>query len=424
MKVLVIGSGGREHAISWKLAQSRRVSALYIAPGNAGTSTIGENLPVGAEDLEGLIAAAHDLGIDLTIVGPEGPLVAGIADAFSEAGLKVFGPTAAASRIEGSKLWSKDLMRRHGIPTGWMRSFTESGPARLFIRERPVDDIVLKVNGLAAGKGVILPESHAEADDAISAILDGRIFGDAGSSLLVEERLSGPEVSVFAFLDGATVSAEVAACDYKRIDDGDQGPNTGGMGAYSPPEFWTAELAARVRRDILEATATAMVKEGCPFRGILYAGLMLTEDGPKVIEFNCRLGDPEAEVVLPRLSSDLADVCMAVVDGQLGDIDVSWGGLPHAGVVLVSGGYPGKYSTGVEITGLDAAGQHALVFHAGTQSGENGQVLTAGGRVLVTVGSGEDMKSARMDAYRAAGVIKFEGSQYRSDIAARAITAS
>lgn len=428
MRVLVVGNGGREHALSWKLAQSDLVSELLIAPGNTGTATAGENVPINAEDVDGLLALALEREVDLTVVGPEVPMVAGIADRFAEAGLKIFAPTAAAARIEGSKSWAKELMRRCNVRTAEARSFDSSEDALSYALSRPEGSFVIKADGLAAGKGVLLPDTHQEATNAIVSMIDGNAFGNAGGRLLIEDRMTGPEVSVFAFVQGEHVSAEVAACDYKRVGDDDEGPNTGGMGAYTPPEFWTPELAAQVRREVLEPVARGMVADGSPYNGVLYAGLMLTEDGPSVIEFNCRFGDPECEVLMPLLESDLAEICLAVAEGRLLETEVRWGEGAHVCVVMTSGGYPGRHRTGLPVSGLAARGTEndadALIFHAGTRVGEDGQILTAGGRVLVAVGSGEDIAQARAEAYAAVGSISFDGEHHRSDIAERALPAA
>jgi len=422
VNVLVVGNGGREHTIAWKLAQSPLLGRLYVAPGNGGTAAIATNLPVGAEDVPALLAAAKEHDVGLTVVGPEAPLAAGIVDAFAAEGLLTFGPSRAAARIESSKVWAKDLMRRHGIPTARAQSFDSVEGALEYIEALPDGGAVVKADGLAAGKGVILAATREEAKATAEAMISGNAFGEAGKRILVEERLAGPEISVLALVDGETVSAEVAACDYKRALNGDQGPNTGGMGAYSPPEpaLWSPDLASLVRRDVLEATAAAMVSEGCPFRGVLYAGIMLTDSGPMVLEYNCRFGDPESQVTLPRLQSDLLEACLATAQGRLAETPVSWGGGPRVAVVVASGGYPGSYDTGRPITGLGHAAGKGLVFHAGT-SLEDGRTLTSGGRVLATVGEGEDMAAARDAAYAAATEISFEGATFRIDIAARAI---
>jgi phosphoribosylamine--glycine ligase len=421
LKVLLIGSGGREHAIAWKLAQSPKVTELIIAPGNAGTAELGENVAVKAEDVDGLLDLARSRSVDLTFVGPEQPLVAGLADRFRADGLAVFGPTAAAARIEGSKTWSDDLMTKYGIPTAVSEAFTDSGMAREYGRSQPEGSLVVKADGLAAGKGVILPDSYNDLDSAIVCMLDDGAFGDASSRILLAERMSGPEVSAFAFVDGETVSAEVAACDYKRIGNGDTGPNTGGVGSYTPPEFWNDELATRVREEILEPIAKALVAENSSYSGILYAGLMITETGPRVIEFNCRFGDPETQVLMPKLETDLFDVCMAVAEGRLADQQVEWSSSAHTFVVMVSDGYPGSYDTGMRITGVEKAAGHGLVVHAGTARDDSGALITSGGRVLGVAGSGESIRDARDASYAGVEEIAFEGARYRRDIAQRAV---
>ena len=423
MKVLLVGSGGREHALAWKLSRRESVYRLLAAPGNPGIGALARNLPnTAAEDVPGVVRAALDHRVDLVVVGPEAPLEAGLADELSAADIKVFGPTASAARIESSKAWAKDLMRRHGIPTAEHKTFHSAAPAHRYIRSMPEGAAVIKADGLAGGKGVVLPATKGEAERAVSSMMGGA-FGKAGSTVVVEERLSGVEVSVFAFVDGAKVSAEVAACDYKRVYDGDRGPNTGGMGAYSPPEFWTDDLAGLVRRQILEPTARAMVTEGCPYQGVIYAGLMVTLEGPKVIEFNCRFGDPETQVVLPRLATDLVDVCAATAEGRLEDVEVVWDGRAHVAVVMASGGYPGRYATGDPIAGLESAAASALVFHAGTASTPEGGIVTSGGRVLAVTGSGADLSEARARAYDSVRAIKFDRAHYRTDVAGRAVGA-
>ena len=351
MKILVVGSGAREHALVWKLRQSNTPNQLFVTPGNPGAGELAERFDVPDSDISGIVDLARNIGTDLVVIGPEAPLAAGLADELEQAGISAFGPNAAAARIESSKDWAKGLMRRHGIPTALAQSFNSPDEALEHLKTLSEGSYVVKADGLAAGKGVVVPETFEEAKQAVVGFLGEKQFG---SSLLIEERLFGIEVSVFAFIDGETVSAEIAACDYKRVGDGDVGPNTGGMGSYSPPEFWNPDLAARVRREILEPTARAMVAEGCPYRGMLYAGLMLTSDGPKVIEFNSRFGDPEAQVILPRLTTDLAAICRRHRrSGDLSDVDVNWGGPPHVCVVMASGGYPEKYETGVPISGID-----------------------------------------------------------------------
>jgi phosphoribosylamine--glycine ligase len=420
LRILVVGSGGREHAIAWKLAQSAHKPSLLIAPGNAGTAALGENVPVKTMDLDGMAAVAKQRRVDLVFVGPDDPLAAGMVDRMESAGMRAFGPTAAAAHIESSKAWAKLLMLRHAIPTARAEVFDDAAAALRHVERAPEGGLVIKADGLSQGKGVVVASTRAEASAAVRAMMEERVFGDAGRTVLVEERMSGVEVSVFAFVSGECVSAEVAACDYKRANDGDEGLNTGGMGAYSPPEFWTPELAALVRQQVLEPAARAMASAGCPFTGVLYAGLMLTPDGPKVVEFNSRLGDPEAQVILPRLASDLVDICLASVDGRLPGTGVRWEGPPYTGVVMASGGYPGKYQTGLPISGLGHASEDALIFHAGTKLGPGGQVLTNGGRVLLAAASGADLAEARARAYRAVSKITFNGAHFRTDIAARA----
>ena len=423
MKVLVIGSGGREHSITWKLAQSPKVAELIIAPGNAGTSEHGENVGVAANDIDGLLDLALSRSVDLTFVGPEQPLIDGLADRFRAAGLRVFGPSAAAARIEGSKIWSDDLMTRYGIPTADSAAFADSTSAIAYGRSRPEGSLVVKADGPAAGKGVLLPNTYDELDAAITRMIDEALFGDASAKILLAERMSGSEVSVFAFVQGEVVSAEVAACDYKRIGEGDTGPNTGGVGAYTPPEFWTPGLAGRVRREILEPVAKALVSENSSYSGILYAGLMITESGPRVIEFNCRFGDPETQVLMPKLETDLFDICMAVAEGRLAEQEVRWSNSAHTFVVMTSDGYPGDYDTGVPITGVEKAGGHGLVIHAGTALDATGSLVTSGGRVLGVAGSGDTVEDARDSAYAGINQISFEGARYRRDIARRAVQA-
>ena len=351
MKVLVVGNGAREHAIAWKLASSRRNPDILAAPGNAGTASLGTNHDVDAEDIDGLVGLALEESVDLTIVGPEAPLDAGIVDRFEESGLKAFGPSQAAARIESSKAFAKQVMSTAGVPTGSARVFRdiESAMIHLATSEPP---FVVKADGLAAGKGVIMAPTTCDAERALDSLFVERTVGKAGDTVLIEEWLEGTELSVFAFVDGEFVSEMTAACDYKRALDGDQGPNTGGMGSYSPPRFWDRELEAVVRDTIMEPVAAQMVEMGSPYRGLLYAGLMLTADGPKVLEFNCRLGDPETQVVLPRLRTDFLEVAVSTVNGCLSKQRVEWSADPWVGVVLASEGYPGDYEVGEEVSGL------------------------------------------------------------------------
>ena len=407
--------------MAWKLAQSPRTTELTIAPGNAGTADLGQNIDIGVDDHADLVKYALDNNVDLAVVAPDQPIVDGLCDLFEQAGIKVFGPSAAAARIEGSKIWSDDLMTKYNIPTAKSTAFSESGLAMEYGRSQPEGSLVVKADGLAAGKGVILPETYDDLDSAIVGMLDDAAFGESSSRILLAERMEGPEVSVFAFLDGEHVSSEIATCDYKRIGEGDVGLNTGGMGAYGPPEFWTEDLANQVREQILEPVAKALVQENSSFAGVLYAGLMITASGPKVIEFNCRFGDPETQILMPMLESDLVDICMAVVENRLEQEEVRWSETPHTFVVAVSDGYPGSYDTGVEITGVEAAAEHGIVFHAGTARNDDEDLLTSGGRVLGVTGSGDTIEEARSAAYAGIDEISFEGLAFRRDIAERAI---
>ncbi len=419
MKVMVIGGGAREHTLVWKLRQSPRVKEIYVAPGNAGTGLVAENLDIEATDLEALTQAAQKRKIDLAVIGPEAPLAAGIVDLFENSGIATFGPTKEATKIESSKVFAKELMARYGIPCAQSRSFSSFKQAEDYVKIQRLP-IVVKADGLAAGKGSIIAHSIDEAVKALSEIMEERIFGSAGDQVLVEECLTGKEVSLLAFTDGKTVVPMVPACDYKRVFDGDQGPNTGGMGSYSPPNFFDEELMSTVRETILEPTVRALTKEGKPYKGVLYAGLMITEEGPKVLEFNARFGDPENQVMLPRLKSDLIDIMLAVIDGTLDRIKVEWSDEACVGVVMASGGYPGSYKTGFPIEGLDKIDEGILVFHAGTKA-KQGVIYTNGGRVLTVAATGKTIAEARDRVYSNIGYIHFEGCHYRKDIGAREV---
>ena len=418
MKVLVIGKGGREHAIAWKLLQSSRISQLLCAPGNAGTSKIASNVPIPETDVYGLLSFAIQHGIDFTVVGPEAPLAEGIVDTFLEAGLSIFGPSKAAARIESSKSFAKDLMACAGVPTARAEVFRDFSAAREYV-ESLSPPVVIKADGLAAGKGVVVADTWEQAISALREQMVDRAFGVAGETVLVEEHLQGPELSVFAFVDGERLSPMIAAVDYKRVGDGDTGPNTGGMGAYSPPlgVLWNCEVERSARTEILEPVVAALAAEGSPYVGILYAGLMLTRDGLKVIEFNCRLGDPEAQVVLPRIETDLLDLMLATVEGNVEDVPLRVSPEACVGVVVASGGYPDAYETGFPVAGLDETDEEVTVFHAGTRLDDNEETVTDGGRVLTVSGSGATHKDARLRAYSAAERTTIDGSFFRGDIA-------
>ena len=421
MKVLVVGSGGREHTLSWKLAQSPRVTELLAAPGNPGIARHARCLSIRERDVEALREAALRERVDLTVVGPELPLSLGLADRFRERGLAVFGPSQAAARLESSKAFAKDLMARHGIPTARFRAFTEAGPARAWCRELGAP-LVVKADGLAAGKGVMICRTLPEADTAVAQCLDERAFGAAGASVVIEEFMEGEEASFFAVTDGAAILPLASAQDHKTVFDGDQGPNTGGMGAYSPAPVMDAGMTERVMAEIVRPTVAAMAKEGVPFAGFLYVGLMITRDGPRVVEFNCRFGDPECQVVIPRLAGDLLPLLDAVARGAGIPASVSWTPDASVCVVMSSGGYPGPYETGRPITGLTEA--EALpgvrVFHAGTAL-RDGALVTAGGRVLGVQALGGTVRAAVDAAYAAVARIRFEGAHFRRDIARRAL---
>jgi len=419
LKVLVVGGGAREHALVWKLSQSPAVAQIFTAPGNAGTGLIAENVGIKPADIGTLARFVEERKIDLTVVGPEAPLAAGIADMFQARGLPVFGPTKGAAEIEASKVFSKELMQRHGIPTARSEMFTSFGEAKDYVNSQPFP-IVIKADGLAAGKGAIVAGSAEEALEALSEVMERRVFGDAGNRVLVEECLNGKEVSLLALTDGEAVVPMMPACDYKRVGDGDEGPNTGGMGSYCPPGFFGGDMIEEVQRTVLEPTVRALAEEGRRYKGVLYAGLMITADGPKVIEFNARFGDPETQAILPLLKGDLAELMMAVFEERLAGIDIAWSGGACVGVVLASGGYPGKYETGLPINGLDAVDKDIVVFHAGTKYSD-GSIVTDGGRVLTVVGTGRDISDARERVYANIPRIQFEGCHYRRDIGLREV---
>ncbi|QWF17918.1 phosphoribosylamine--glycine ligase [Lysobacter capsici] len=424
MKVLVIGSGGREHALAWKLAQSPRIDEVLVAPGNAGTAHEGRcrNVAVAATDIDGLLKLVADENVALTIVGPEAPLVAGVVDRFRAAGLRIFGPTAAAAQLEGSKAYAKDFLARHGIPTAYYAVHTQVDAALAYVREKGAP-IVVKADGLAAGKGVIVAMTLDEAEAAVTDMLSGNAFGAAGARVVIEEFLDGEEASFISMVDGKHALPMATSQDHKRVFDGDTGPNTGGMGAYSPAPVVTSEVHARVMREVVMPTVDGMIADGVPFTGFLYAGLMIDAHGaPKVIEFNVRFGDPETQPVMLRLDSDLLDLVEAALDGKLDITQAQWNPRPSLGVVMAAANYPDTPKAGDVIHGLDAAQPaHAKVFQAGTQLGPNGDVLTAGGRVLCVCALGDDVAQAQREAYAALAKISWDGEFHRNDIGWRAI---
>jgi len=418
MRVLVVGGGGREHALAWKIAQSPLVKKVYCAPGNAGTANVAENIEIPADNVNALLQFATVTGIGLTVVGPEQPLVKGIVDSFEESGLRVFGPSQRAAEIEGSKVFCKDLMKKYGIPTARYESFDSSDQVKLFTKED--EPVVVKASGLAAGKGVILCSNAEEARSAVQSIMQEKAFGKAGNQVVIEEFLTGQEVSLLAFTDGKTVLPLDSAQDHKAAFDGDKGPNTGGMGAYSPAPVFTDELKQQVIDEIMIPTVRAMAKEGRYYRGILYAGLMLTESGPKVLEFNARFGDPETQPIMMRIKNDIVPIFEACINGTLSTQTLQWKQEPTVCVVMAAKGYPNSYEKGKEITGLNSDdNQQAVVFHAGTKL-ENGKVLTNGGRVLGVTALGSDINQAIKNAYSAVDKIKWDGIHYRKDIGNKA----
>ena len=417
MNILVIGSGGREHALYWKLSESPQTEQIYAIPGNPG---MGASAAIALDDHAAILRFVKEHEIGLVVVGPEVPLMNGLVDELEAAGIRAFGPRANAAEIEGSKSFAKDLMKKYGIPTARYEVFTAAEPARAYIRQEGAP-IVVKADGLAAGKGVIVAMTEQEALDAVDAIMEDNAFGDAGARVVIEEFMEGEEASLLAFTDGTTIRPMISAQDHKRAYDGDRGPNTGGMGTYAPAPVMTPEMTERAVEEILKPTIAAMAKEGRVYRGCLYLGLMVTADGPKVVEFNARFGDPETQVVLPLLDSDLVAIMCACADGTLADVPIRWKDGAAVCVVLASGGYPGHYDKGQDIHGLaDAEAMDALVFHAGTAM-KDGKLVTNGGRVLGVVGRGADISSAVDAAYAAAAKISFKDAYYRKDIAHRAL---
>ncbi|MCF8127840.1 MAG: phosphoribosylamine--glycine ligase [Deltaproteobacteria bacterium] len=423
MKVLVVGSGGREHALAWKLARSNKVETVWVAPGNAGTARESgvENAPIGSDDIDKLCDFALENSIELTIVGPEAPLVKGIVDKFAAAGLKCFGPTARAAQLEGSKVFCKDFLARHLIPTARYQAFTDLASAKAYIHEMGAP-LVVKADGLAAGKGVIIAQSEAEAIDTAAGMLAGKSFGEAGRRIVVEECLMGEEASFIVMVDGSHILPLATSQDHKARDDGDLGPNTGGMGAYSPAPVVTPELHDRIMKEVIEPTVKGMASEGNPYKGFLYAGLMISSDGtPNVLEYNCRFGDPETQPIILRLQSDLADMCVAAMEQRLDQIAVKWDDRASLGVVMAAGGYPVAYEKGDVINGLpETETEGGKIFHAGTAL-RDGQVVTSGGRVLCATALGDTVSEAQARAYDLARKVQWNGVYYRKDIGYRAV---
>ncbi len=423
MNILVIGSGGREHALAWKAAQNSEVTTVYVAPGNAGTATEPklENIDIGVSDFDALASFAKAKQVALTIVGPEAPLVDGIVDHFNQLGLRCFGPSKGAAQLEGSKAFTKDFLARHNIPTADYQNFTEVEPALAYLREKGAP-IVVKADGLAAGKGVIVAETLQQAEEAVTDMLSGNAFGEAGCRVVIEEFLSGEEASFIVIADGKNILPMATSQDHKRVGNGDTGPNTGGMGAYSPAPVVSDEIHQRIMEQVIRPTVDGMAKEGNDYTGFLYAGLMISEDGqPKVIEYNCRFGDPETQPIMLRLQSDLVALCDAALDGKLDEVETKWDSRAAVGVVLAAGGYPGSYNKGLAISGLDTPhNESQKIFHAGTKLDDT-TVVTNGGRVLCATALGNSVTEAQRSAYQLAEKISWDGMFYRSDIAYRAI---
>ncbi len=424
MKILVVGGGGREHAIVMKLAESNQVEELFCAPGNGGIAKYAKCFPVKATDIDGIVALAKNLAVDLVFVAPDDPLVMGMVDALQAEGFMTFGPKKNAAILEGSKVFSKELMQKYQIPTADYKVFHDPNEAELYLRERNQYPAVIKADGLALGKGVVIAQNEEEAFAAISSIMEEKIFGESGSRIVIEEFLTGPEVSVLCFTDGKTVKPMISSMDHKRALDGDNGPNTGGMGTVAPNPYYTAEIAQTCMETIFLPTIRAMQTEERPFQGCLYFGLMLTPNGPKVIEYNCRFGDPETQVVLPLLKTDMVDIIMAIWNGTLDKLSIEWKKGCAACVVMASGGYPKKYETGLPISGLDENGQTegCFVYHAGTKL-DGGQILTSGGRVLGVTATANTLPQALEIAYAGVKSISFDHVHYRTDIGQRALKA-
>ncbi|RPJ63589.1 MAG: phosphoribosylamine--glycine ligase [Dehalococcoidia bacterium] len=420
MKLLVIGNGAREHALTWKIKQSSRVKEIYAVPGNAGTASFAHNINLSSTDIPSIVKKAVELQIDLVVVGPEAPLAAGIVDKLQAEGIAVFGPTQAAAQLESSKVFSRELMQKHGIPCAAGNHFSDYNKAKAYLENCSIP-VVVKADGLAAGKGVIIANSMEDAVKALDSIMQTREFGAAGDKVIIEECLFGKEVSLLAFTDGETAIPMVPACDYKRVFDDDKGPNTGGMGSYSPPGFFGADLTQQILNTVIQPTIDAMRKNGTPYKGVLYTGLIMTAKGPMVLEYNARFGDPETQAILPRLKTDIVDIMLAVVKGNLKTMDIQWSTDPCVGVVMASGGYPGKYPTAFPITVSDKIDKDISVFYAGAKMLDDGQIVTDGGRVLTVTATGKTMKEARDKVYRNIVHINFKDCHYRKDIGAREV---
>ncbi len=427
LKVLVIGGGGREHALVWKLAQSPQVSKLFCAPGNAGIAQMAECVPLSITDIDGLLQFAVDNGIDLTVVGPEVPLIAGIVDLFEQRGLRIFGPAREPALLEGSKAYAKGLMLRYGIPTAYFAAFDNHSDASHYLHShfqaQPNAPLVVKADGEAAGKGVFICRTDTEAQEALGQIMQERVFGASGDTVVIEEFLEGEEASLMAFTDGTTIVPMLAVQDHKRALDGDEGPNTGGMGCYAPVPLITPALYEQAVNEILRPAVDAIRESGIPYKGVLYAGIMVAKDGSlKTLEFNCRFGDPETQVILPLLETDLVDILLGVTDAHLDEVEVRWKAQSAVCVVLASGGYPGAYATGLPVEGLEQVAHlsDVVAFHAGTKFGDDGEVVTAGGRVLGLTAWGDDFPQARARAYAAVKNITFDHMHFRTDIGHRA----
>ena len=414
MKVRILGSGGREHSIIWSLSQDKNISELFCAPGNAGTSKIGTNIDIDSNDIDSLLSFALKKNIDLTIVGPEQPLVEGITNVFQSNNLRIFGPSSEASQLEGSKIWSHKIMEKYNIPTAKSKIFSDYDSAIKYLNSTSDGSLVVKADGLAAGKGVFLSEKNAVLKESIKDLMIENKLGDSGKSILLSQRLSGFEVSVFGFVSGENISDLIVACDYKRVFDNDEGPNTGGMGAYSTPEILNHELLSEIKEIIFKPIASGLVKEQIPYYGILYAGLMITDEGPKVIEFNCRFGDPECQIIMSRIDSDLLDIFLAVANKEPANFKVNK--FSSIGIVLTSGGYPDRYKINFPIKGLHKISNSVSVFHSGTDFDSNGNYITSGGRVITLVGTSDSLESSRLECYENISNIEFENMYYRKDI--------